>query len=85
MLTCALASALFLTNGSVDSYMPLIAGAGDKSTLTTQTSPVAQVEASDYRRFPPPFRVPFAGCCAAAISTPLRPSSLGVMLSSIHF
>jgi len=42
--------------------------------------------ASGYRRrFPPPLRVFFTGCCASAISCPLRPSSLGVMLSSIHF
>ena len=42
--------------------------------------------ANDYRRrFPPPFRVPFTGCCASAISCPLRPSSLGLMFSSIHF
>ena len=42
--------------------------------------------ASGYRRrFPPLFRVPFTGCCASAISCPLRPSSLGLMLSSIHF
>lgn len=51
-----------------------------------KSGPAAESEARDYRRrFVPAFRAALTGCCASAISCPLRPSSLGWMLSSIHF